>query len=234
MERTLIEELGQHVGETVSISGWVDVRRDHGKLVFLDIRDRSGRVQAVCLPNHIEALTTAQTLRPEWVVTIEGVVNERPEKMRVEGVNGNVELEAVAVIVISQAQELPFPKDEEVNIDTLFDNRPLTLRGQKCRDIFNLQATIVEEYRQSLRRQSFTEFQAPLRVVPQSSRLATTTRAHSSPPRLSSTSRSWSEPSSALLLSPRYSAPRRAQRPATSQSLHKWTSRWASSKTTPT
>ena len=161
MERTLIEELGQHVGETVSISGWVDVRRDHGKLVFLDIRDRSGRVQAVCLPNHIEALTTAQTLRPEWVVTIEGVVNERPEKMRVEGVNGNVELEAVAVIVISQAQELPFPKDEEVNIDTLFDNRPLTLRGQKCRDIFNLQATIVEEYRQSLRRQSFTEFHAP-------------------------------------------------------------------------
>ncbi|MDP2655931.1 MAG: OB-fold nucleic acid binding domain-containing protein, partial [bacterium] len=78
----MIGELGKHVGETVSISGWVDVRRDHGKLVFLDIRDRSGKVQCVCLPNHAEAVTTAQTLRPEWVVTIEGMVNERPENMR--------------------------------------------------------------------------------------------------------------------------------------------------------
>ncbi|MFA5942163.1 MAG: aspartate--tRNA(Asn) ligase [Candidatus Paceibacterota bacterium] len=161
MERTLIGELGEHVGETVSINGWVDVRRDHGKLVFLDIRDRSGKVQTVCLPNHPEAVTTAQELRPEWVVSIEGIVNERPLKMHTEGVNGNIELEATAIAILTRAQELPFEKDAEVNLDTLFDYRPLTLRSERSRDIFTMQASIVEAYRQSLRRQSFTEFQSP-------------------------------------------------------------------------
>jgi nondiscriminating aspartyl-tRNA synthetase len=160
-ERTLIGELGKHVGETVSISGWVDVRRDHGKLVFLDIRDRSGKVQSVCLPNHAEAVTTAQTLRPEWVVQVEGIVNERPEKMRTEDANGNIEVEVTAITVLAKAQELPFPKDEKVNLDTLLDNRPLTLRSERERDIFAVQATIVDAYRRSLAKQGFTEFQAP-------------------------------------------------------------------------
>lgn len=160
-ERTLIGELAKHIGKTVSISGWVDVRRDHGKLVFLDIRDRSGKVQTVCLPNHAEAVVTAQTLRPEWVVQIEGIVNERPEKMRTEDTNGNIELEATAIIVLTQAQELPFPKDEEVNLDTQLDNRPLTLRSARGRAIFGVQSTIVDAYRRSLAKQGFTEFQAP-------------------------------------------------------------------------
>lgn len=161
MKRTLIVELGKHVGETVSINGWVDVRRDHGKLVFLDIRDRSGKVQCVCLPNHAEAVATAQTLRPEWVVRIEGIVNERPEKMRTSEQNGGLELETVAIEVLAQAQELPFEKDTEVNLDTRLDNRPLTLRSERERAIFSVQATIVDAYRRSLRRQGFTEFQAP-------------------------------------------------------------------------
>ena len=89
MERTLIGELGEHIGKTVSISGWVDVRRDHGKLVFLDIRDRSGKVQVICATNHPEALAEGQTLKSEWVVRIEGIVNERPEKMRTQKKNSN-------------------------------------------------------------------------------------------------------------------------------------------------
>lgn len=164
MERTLIGELGQHIGEAVTISGWVDVRRDHGKLVFIDIRDGSGKVQVVCLTNHAEALAEAQLVRAEWAVSIEGLVNERPEKMRTEGANGNIELEATNITVLSQAAELPFEKDAEVNLDTLFDYRPLTLRSERSRDIFKVQATIVEAYRASLRRQSFTEFQAPALV----------------------------------------------------------------------
>jgi len=164
MERTLIGELGRHIGETVTIAGWVDVRRDHGKLVFLDIRDRSGIVQVICSANHPEALAEGSRVRPEWVVSIEGAVNERPEKMRTDGPNGGVELEAIDITVIAQAAELPFEKDAEVNLDTLFDYRPLTLRSERSRDIFAVQATIVEAYRQSLRRQHFTEFQAPALV----------------------------------------------------------------------
>lgn len=161
MERTSIVRLGEHVGKAVSIAGWVDVRRDHGKLVFLDIRDRSGKVQCVCLPNHADAISTAQTVRPEWVVHIDGVVNERPEKMRVEGVNGSIELEATRMTVLAKAQELPFEKDTEVNLDTYLDNLPLTLRGERARAIFKVQAEIVNAYRGFLGLEGFTEFQAP-------------------------------------------------------------------------
>ena len=160
-ERTLIGDLGNHVGKTVIIKGWVDVRRDHGKLVFLDIRDRSGKVQSVCLPNHAEAVATAQTVRPEWVLQIEGVMNERPEKMRTEGINGNVELEALTITVLTKAQELPFEKDTEVNIDTYLDNLPLTLRSERARAIFKVQTEIVKTYRSFLDAEGFMEFQAP-------------------------------------------------------------------------
>ena len=161
MERTLIGELGSHIGETVSINGWVDVRRDHGKLVFLDIRDRSGKVQVICATNHPEALAEGQLLRPESVVAIEGIVNERPEKMRTEGLNGNIELEATKISVLSKAQELPFEKDTEVNLDTYLDNLPLTLRSEKARAIFKVQAEIVKAYRAFLDSEGFKEFQAP-------------------------------------------------------------------------
>ncbi|MFA5996843.1 MAG: OB-fold nucleic acid binding domain-containing protein, partial [Candidatus Paceibacterota bacterium] len=161
MERTTIVNLGSHIGKTISISGSVDVRRDHGKLIFLDIRDRSGKVQVVCLPNHLQALTVAQELKPEWIVTIEGIVNERPEKMRTEGTNGNLELEATAITVLAKAQELPFEKDTEVNLDTYLDYLPLTLRSERARAIFRVQAEITNAYRGFLGIEGFTEFQAP-------------------------------------------------------------------------
>lgn len=162
--RTLIGNLGAHIGETVTISGWVDVRRDHGKIVFLDIRDRSGKIQSVCLPNHAEAVATAQTLRSEWVVQIKGIVNERPEKMRTDSVNGNIELETLAISVLAKAQELPFPKDTEVNLDTYLDYLPLTLRSERARAIFSVQATAIEAFRKALVAEQFTEFQSPALV----------------------------------------------------------------------
>src|SRR3989344_2725369 len=135
MARTLIGELGKHVNETVFISGWMDVRRDHGKLVFLDIRDRSGKVQVICATSHSKALAEGQALRPECVVRIEGIVNERPGKMKVEGLNGNVELEAIAIEVLSAAHELPFDKSADLNLDTYLDYLPLTMRTERSRAI---------------------------------------------------------------------------------------------------
>ncbi len=165
MTRTLIKDIQQQKGQEVSISGWVSVRRDHGKLIFLVIRDRSGDVQSVVLPNHTEALAVAQTLRPEWVVTLTGIVNERPEKMvNADEKNGAIELEATSITVVSAAQELPFASDAELNLDTLFDYRPLTLRREREQAIFTVQAGLVQAYRNSLIRQGFVEFQAPALV----------------------------------------------------------------------
>lgn len=164
MERTLIGELGAHKGETVSISGFVDVRRDQGKMVFFDFRDRSGKVQGVVLPQS-EALETAKEVRNEYVVSVTGIVNARPEKnVQADKVNGDIELEITGIEVLSRAEVLPFDKDTDVNIDTRFDYRPYTLRSERDRDIFSVQATIVEAYRQSLIRQGFMDFQAPALV----------------------------------------------------------------------
>lgn len=161
MKRTFIKDLPEQIGETVSISGWVDVRRDHGKLVFLDIRDMSGKIQAVALPNHKDAVATAQTLRSEWVVSVEGVINERPEKMRTENENGNIEMEVLSINVLSQAHELPFDLDTELNLDTYLDNLPLTLRRERARATFKVQSEITKAYRSFLDEEGFTEFQSP-------------------------------------------------------------------------
>ncbi len=162
MERALIKDLHDYIGKEVKIAGWVDTRRDHGKLAFFDIRDRSGILQTVILPNHTEAVAASKELRGEWVVECVGVVNSRPEKM----VNpllptGDIELEITAINILSRAQELPFEKDTEVNLDTHLDYLPYTLRSKRSQDIFTVQSTILEAYRESLRLQGFREFQAP-------------------------------------------------------------------------
>lgn len=165
MERILIHDLHDHINKEVTISGWVNVRRDHGKLIFLDIRDRTGTVQVVALPNHQEAHESAGKLRSEWVVTLTGKVNKRPEKMvNAEESNGDIELEALHVAVLSEAHTLPFELEADLNLDTLLDYRPLTLRRKRENDIFTLQGTLVNAYRQSLRNQGFREFQAPALV----------------------------------------------------------------------
>lgn len=164
MNRVLIGELSSHVGESVSISGWIEVRRDQGKMVFFDFRDRSGTVQGVVLPGS-PAIEAAKETRQECVVTVEGVVNKRPEKNVVAGkVNGDIELEVKGITILSKAQEIPFEKDTDLNIETRFDYRPFTIRSERDRDVFSVQATILKAYRDSLIRQGFTEFTAPALV----------------------------------------------------------------------
>lgn len=164
MERTLIKDLSNSIGQSVSISGWVDVARDQGKMAFFDFRDRSGIVQGIVFGKP-EVLETAQKLRPEWVVRIEGIVNERPEKMRRDVQNGNIELEITGIEVLSEAAPLPFDYNEpDLNLETRFDHRPLTMRSLRDRSIFEVQATIVDAFRTAVKNRGFTEFQAPALV----------------------------------------------------------------------
>lgn len=164
-DRVYIKDLKDHVGKEVIIAGWVDVRRDQGKMVFFDMRDVSGKVQCVALPSHEGAIGEAKEMRPEWVLKVTGLVNKRPEKNIKAGVlNGDVELEVLNIEVLSQANELPFALDAELNFDTYLDYLPLTLRTERARDIFTMQGAILQAYRDSLRSQGFTEFEAPALV----------------------------------------------------------------------
>lgn len=164
MKRTLISSLGEHVGETILINGWVDVARDQGKMAFFDFKDRSGKVQGVVFGKP-EVLEVAKSLRSEWVVAVEGTVNKRPEKMVNADIhNGDLELEITNIKVLSKAHELPFDMNTELNLETALDNRPFTLKSKRSQGIFKVAATIVQAYRQSLINQDFLEFQAPALV----------------------------------------------------------------------
>lgn len=148
MTRTLISETLSKVGEKVALKGWVNTRRDHGKIVFVDLRDRTGVVQLVGGEN-------LGQLHPEDVVHVTGLVQKRPEKL----VNPNLETGAVEVVVekvevISPAAELPFDMGKDtlgVQLPTLLDFRSLTLRHPKVKAIFKVQEAIAESFRQAAR-----------------------------------------------------------------------------------
>lgn len=162
IKRTLTSDLKSNIGKEVYLAGSVDIRRDHGKLIFIDLRDRASKVQMVALPNHKEAHEIASTLRSEWVVGVNGKVNERPAKMVNEREqNGGIEIEILGIQVLGKAKEVPFELSSDVNIDTALDHLPFVLRQPKRRAIFKVQAEIVSAFREFFTGDGFVEFQAP-------------------------------------------------------------------------
>jgi nondiscriminating aspartyl-tRNA synthetase len=161
MERILIKNLHDHIGKEATIMGSVDVRRDQGKMIFFDFRDRSGKVQGVVLPKS-DAMETAKEARNEFAVAVSGVINTRPEK-NVQEVkkHGDIELEIKHIDILGKAQELPFDESADLNLDTLLDYRPLTLRRPREKAIFTVQHEIIQAYRDFLTSEDFKEFEAP-------------------------------------------------------------------------
>ena len=112
-KRTLIEKTLEQTGEEVLISGWVARRRDHGKIVFLDLRDMSGILQVVVLPGS-EAYKKVQEVRSEWVLSITGKINKRPDKMiNKEIATGTVEMEASDLEILNESKTPPFEIDKD-------------------------------------------------------------------------------------------------------------------------
>lgn len=164
-DRVYIKDLKDSLGKEVAVAGWVDVRRDQGKMVFFDLRDMTGKVQAVALPSRTDVIEKAKEIRSEWVLKVMGIVNKRPEKNVNQGVlNGDVELEVTNIEVLSQAAPLPFDMSlEGYNLDltTELDNRALVLRHSKVQAVFRVQETIIDSFREFLKKNNFFEFQAP-------------------------------------------------------------------------
>lgn len=167
MKRTLIIDTPKNIGQKLTLSGWVNVRRDHGKLIFIDLRDRSGIIQVVFLPNKkdAEAQKLVESLRGEYVVEITGTVNERPKNMINEKIpTGKVEMLAEELTVLNAAQSLPIDLGADtldMGLETLLDMRPLTLKHQKIRAIFKVQAEIVKSFHTFFSEKGFMEIQAP-------------------------------------------------------------------------
>ncbi len=163
MKRTYIKDLKDYVGQEVSISGWVDVRRDQGKLIFLDIRDVTSRTQSVVLPGS-PAMETAKTLRSEWVVGVRGKVNERPEKNRTEGENGSIELEVLEIIVLNEAETPAFDvrsDGKEIGDENRLRYRYIDLRRPRLQSNIKIRHKVAKMVRDELDKQGFFEIETP-------------------------------------------------------------------------
>ncbi|MBI3632305.1 MAG: aspartate--tRNA ligase [Candidatus Vogelbacteria bacterium] len=166
MERTYIGKLKEKVGEEVMICGWVDVRRDHGKLVFIDLRDATGKIQMVALPSHKEAHESVQKLRSEWVVEMTGKVNKRPEKMiNHKEQNGELEIEILSATVLNEATTPPFDVTSdgmEIGEESRLKYRYLDLRRQRLQKNIRLRHEIIRFIRNNLSDEGFVEIETPI------------------------------------------------------------------------
>lgn len=153
-----------HIGETVRLSGWCHRIRDHGGLLFIDLRDHYGLTQIVADPES-PAFKVAEKLRSEWVVRIDGKVRKRPEgTLNAELPTGAVEIFATEIEVLGQAGELPMPVfgDQEYPEDIRLKYRFLDLRRERIHDNIIKRGLIIDSIRCRMKEQGFFEFQTPI------------------------------------------------------------------------
>lgn len=165
-QRISIGRLKEHIGSEVAIAGFVDVRRDHGKLIFIDLRDESGKVQMIALPNHKEAHEVASAIRPEWVISVTGKVNKRPEKLvNKNEPNGEIEIEVRGITVINRAETAPFDvrgDGMEIGEEMRLKYRYLDLRRPRLQKNLRLRHRVTTLIREYMNRNNFVEIETPM------------------------------------------------------------------------
>ena len=163
--RVYIGDLSAHKGSEVVIKGWIQVRRDQGKMTFFDFRDATGLVQGVVLPAS-PAGEAAKETRPEWVVAVTGKVNARPEKMIKAGVqNGDIEIEVLGIEVLNKAETPAFDilgDTREINEETRLTNRYLDLRSSRLQKNLRARHRVQNFVRNLLDAQNFVEVETPI------------------------------------------------------------------------
>jgi aspartyl-tRNA synthetase len=167
LERTLGGGLrAEHAGRTVLLQGWVDRRRDHGGVLFVDLRDRTGIAQVVFNPEtEAEAHATADTFRLEYVVEIEGEVRARPgEAVNADMPTGEVEVAASAARVLSKSKTPPFPINEETTVDERIRMRYryLDLRRDRMHRNMRIRHLVNKTIRDYLDGEDFREVETPI------------------------------------------------------------------------
>jgi len=174
--RTLTKDTINKVGETVTLMGWVLNRRDHGKLIFIDLRDRWGIVQVVFTPQNAALLKKAAELRPEWVVKIEGLVKNRPRGMENPLIpTGTIEIEAKELEILNEAKPLPFPLDSDgldIEEEVRLKYRYVDLRRERLQRNIKLRSSLLQAARDYLLKNDFIEIETPLltKSTPEGSR----------------------------------------------------------------
>lgn len=165
MNRVLSNEIAKRSGDTVSASGWVQTRRDHGGLIFVDIRDHKGLVQLVINPDNQELFSIAEQLRDEYVIRVSGVVKQRGEGLTNPNmVSGEVEIVVDQLEILNRAEALPIQpfSEAQANEDLRLKYRYLDLRRPKMQTMLKRRAEMFSMIRSYMEKVEFTEVTTPI------------------------------------------------------------------------
>ncbi|OGZ34231.1 MAG: hypothetical protein A3I88_00010 [Candidatus Portnoybacteria bacterium RIFCSPLOWO2_12_FULL_39_9] len=165
MNRISIIETTEKIGQSIKLAGWVHKRRDHGRVIFIDLRDRSGLVQLVFNPQNKKVYELAASLRPEWVIGLEGKVGERPKGMANPKIpTGKIEVEVEKLEILNKAKTPPFEisEEKEVNEEVRLKYRYLDLRREKIKNNLILRHRVVKFIRDFLEKNGFLEIETPI------------------------------------------------------------------------
>ena len=165
-KRVLAIHTPDSVGEMITVAGWVHSRRDHGGLIFIDLRDHTGLVQLVINPEQAEAFRLAESLRDEFVIRVSGVVTERGEGLKNPNIaSGNVEIVLENLEILNRAETLPiqpFAEENQAGEDLRFKYRYLDLRRPKMQDMLKKRAEMYRRMHQYMDDHDFIEIQTPI------------------------------------------------------------------------
>ena len=165
MKRTLTLDSTRAVGERITASGWVHARRDHGGLIFVDLRDHAGLLQLVFNPDKAEAFRLAEDLRDEFVIRASGVVTERAEDLRNDKIpTGGVELLVDELVILNRAETLPIQpfSENQANEELRLKYRFLDLRCPKMQQMLKKRAEMYQIIHKYMNDNEFTEVQTPI------------------------------------------------------------------------
>jgi aspartyl-tRNA synthetase len=174
--RTLAIETVQNREQTVTLQGWVNTIRKHGKIIFIDLRDRSGVVQTVLTRSDLDQGPTLSTIHAEDVIEITGVVKKRPDSMVNPNLStGTVEVEVTSIMILNKSKELPLPIDTDgyaISEEVRLTYRYLDLRRERLQKNIRLRSKFVDLVRQYLFSKDFTEIETPMltKSTPEGSR----------------------------------------------------------------
>ena len=164
--RILAAKTSDEVGKSITVAGWVHSRRDHGGLIFIDLRDHTGLVQLVINPEQAEAFRLAESLRDEFVIRASGVVTERGEGLKNPNIaSGNVEIVVENLEILNRAETLPiqpFAEENQAGEDLRFKYRYLDLRRPKMQQMLKKRAEMYRRMHQYMDERQFIEIQTPI------------------------------------------------------------------------
>jgi aspartyl-tRNA synthetase len=153
----------QLIGQTVTVAGWVHRRRDHGGVIFVDLRDREGLVQLVFNPDAAELFASAEKLRNEFVIRVTGTVRERPAgTVNANLASGRIEVVATALELLNRADPLPFQLDETVSEEVRLRYRYIDLRREVMSQRLRQRHAMTRSMRSYLDGQGFIDIETPM------------------------------------------------------------------------